>query len=148
MLLTRPTAIVALAIAEALFRWHTSRTFDRDLPEWAVNLVVVRGAQVFAFKPHVSGEGVGSVDMKRRFPYRTNAHGLRDRDRPAKASGTKRVLVVGDAATLATRIDGQLARLGDSEAAARVAAAAALVGDALVPRTHLYSSERKAWTTF
>jgi len=61
--------------------------------------LAARGAQVFAFKPHVSGEGVGSVDMKRKFPYRTNAHGLRDRDRPAKASGTTRVLVVGDSYT-------------------------------------------------
>jgi len=99
LLLLVVSTVVAVGIAEALFRWHTSRTFDRDLPEWAVNLVVVRGAQVFAFKPHVSGEGVGSVDMKRRFPYRTNAHGLRDRDRSSKASGTKRVLVVGDSYT-------------------------------------------------
>jgi hypothetical protein len=36
---------------------------------------------------------------KRTFPYRTNAHGLRDRDRPAKAPGTKRVLVMGDSYT-------------------------------------------------
>lgn len=96
LLLVVSTAI-AVGIAEALFRWHTSRTYDDELPEWAVNLVVVRGPQVFAFKPHVSGEGVGSVDMNRKFPYRTNAHGLRDRDRPAKAAGTK--LVVGDSYT-------------------------------------------------
>lgn len=99
LLLLVVSTVVAVGIAEVLFRWHTSRTFDRDLPEWAGNLVVVRGAQVFAFKPHVSGDFVGSVDMKRTFPYRTNAHGLRDRDRPPKAPGTKRVLVVGDSYT-------------------------------------------------
>jgi lysophospholipase L1-like esterase len=99
LLLLVVSIAVALGIAEVVFRWHTSRTYDRELPEWAVNLVVIHGAQVFAFKPHVSGEGVGSVDMKRKFPYRTNAHGLRDRDRLAKAAGTKRVLVVGDSYT-------------------------------------------------
>jgi lysophospholipase L1-like esterase len=99
LLLLVLSTVIALGIAEALFRWHTSRTFDRDLPEWSENLVVVRGAQVFAFKPHASGEGVGSVDMKRKFPYRTNAHGLRDRDRPAEAPRTTRVLVIGDSYT-------------------------------------------------
>jgi len=85
--------------AEALFRWYTGRTFDDKFPPWTGNLVVVRGAQVFAFKPHASGVFPGNVDMERTFPYRTNAHGLRDRDRPAKAQGSKRVLVMGDSYT-------------------------------------------------
>jgi len=82
-----------------LFRWYTHETFDREFPAWTENLVVVRGAQVFAFKPHASGVFPGGLDPKRTFPYRTNAHGLRDRDRPAKAPGTKRVLVMGDSYT-------------------------------------------------
>ena len=82
-----------------LFRWYTQRTFDREFPPWTENLVVVPGAQIFAFKPHASGVFPGNVDMKRTFPYRTNAHGLRDRDRSEKAPGTKRVLVMGDSYT-------------------------------------------------
>src|SRR5262245_12819816 len=82
-----------------MFRWYAQETFDRKFPPWTENLFVVRGAQVFAFKPHASGVFPGSVDMKRTFPYRTNAHGLRDRDRPAKRPGTKRVLVMGDSYT-------------------------------------------------
>ena len=82
-----------------LFRWYTGLTFDREFPPWTGHLVVVRGAQVFAFKPHASGVFPGGVDSKRTFPYRTNGHGLRDRDRPAKAPGTKRVLVIGDSYT-------------------------------------------------
>jgi lysophospholipase L1-like esterase len=39
------------------------------------------------------------VDSTHTFPYRTNAYGLRDRDRPAKQPGTKRVLVMGDSYT-------------------------------------------------
>ena len=89
----------ALAAAEVIFRWHTQRTFDDEFPEWTENLVVVRGAQVFAFKPHASGVFPGGVDMNRTFPYRTNAHGLRDRDRPPKPAGTTRVLVIGDSYT-------------------------------------------------
>jgi lysophospholipase L1-like esterase len=99
LLLVTLSTVIALGLAEVLFRWYASHTYDPELPEWAVNLVVVRGPQVFAFKPHATGEFVGSVDMKRTFPYRTNAHGLRDRDRPAKAPGRKRVLVVGDSYT-------------------------------------------------
>ena len=91
--------VVALAVAEVAFRWHKRRTFDDKFPEWTENLVVVPGPQVFAFKPHATGVFPGSVDMKRTFPYRTNAHGLRDRDRPAKAPGTTRVLVIGDSYT-------------------------------------------------
>jgi lysophospholipase L1-like esterase len=90
---------VALGCAEGIFRWHSQRTFDDKFPEWTENLVVVRGAQVFAFKPHASGVFPGNMDSKRTFPYRTNAHGLRDRDRPGKPPGTKRVLVMGDSYT-------------------------------------------------
>jgi len=91
--------VAALAAAEVAFRWHKRRTFDDKFPEWTENLVVVPGPQVFAFKPHATGVFPGSVDTKRTFPYRTNAHGLRDRDRPPKASGSKRVLVIGDSYT-------------------------------------------------
>lgn len=93
------SSVLSLGCAEVLFRWYTERTFDREFPPWTGNLVVVRGAQVFAFKPHASGVFPGNVDQKRTFPYRTNAHGLRDRDRPAKAPGTRRVLVLGDSYT-------------------------------------------------
>jgi lysophospholipase L1-like esterase len=93
------SSVLALGCAEAIFRWHSQRTFDDEFPEWTENLVVVRGPQVFAFKPHASGVFPGNVDVKRTFPYRTNDHGLRDRDRPAKRPGTKRVLVMGDSYT-------------------------------------------------
>jgi hypothetical protein len=96
LLLLLLSSVIAVGCAEVAFRWYTDRTFDREFPPWTANLVVVRGAQVFAFKPNASGVFPGNVDMKRTFPYRTNADGLRDRDRPAKAPGTKRVLVVGD----------------------------------------------------
>jgi lysophospholipase L1-like esterase len=96
VLLLAVSTTVALGFAEAIFRWHTQRTFDDEFPPWTENLVVVRGPQVFAFKPHASGEFPGNADLSRRFPYRTNAHGLRDRDRPAKAPGSNRVLVIGD----------------------------------------------------
>ncbi len=91
--------VITLAVAEVAFRWNKRRTFDDKLPEWTENLIVVPGPQVFAFKPHASGVFPGNVDMKRTFPYRTNAHGLRDRDRPATAPGSKRVLVIGDSYT-------------------------------------------------
>lgn len=93
------SAVIALGCAELIFRWYTQRTFDDTLPEWTENLVVVRGAQVFAFKPNASGVFPGNVDTKRTFPYRTNSQGLRDRDRPAKRPGSKRVLVLGDSFT-------------------------------------------------
>lgn len=93
------SAVISLVCAELIFRWHSQRTFDDNFPEWTENLVVVRGAQVFAFKPNASGVFPGGVDMTRTFPYRTNAHGLRDRDRPAKPPGTTRVLVMGDSYT-------------------------------------------------
>lgn len=90
---------IALPCAEVIFRWYAQRTFDDKFPAWTENLVVVRGAQVFAFKPHASGVFPGNVDAKRTFPYRTNAHGLRDRDRPPKPPGIRRVLVLGDSFT-------------------------------------------------
>ena len=99
LLLVTVSTLIAVGCAEVLFRWYSGQTFDRTFPPWTGNLVVVRGAQVFAFKPHASGVFPGNVDQKHTFPYRTNAHGLRDRDRPAKASGTKRVLVIGDSYT-------------------------------------------------
>lgn len=93
------STVVAIGCAEVIFRWHAQRTFDDEFPEWTENLVVVPGAQVFAFKPHATGVFPGAVDMTRTFPYRTNALGLRDRDRPAKPPGTRRVLVIGDSYT-------------------------------------------------
>lgn len=99
LLLLAVSTVFALGCAEVIFRWHAQRTFDDKFPEWTENLVVVRGPQVFAFKPHASGVFPGNADTTRTFPYRTNAHGLRDRDRPAKPAGTKRVLVMGDSYT-------------------------------------------------
>lgn len=93
------STLLALGCAEAIFRWHARRTFDAKFPEWTENLVPVRGPQVFAFKPHASGVFPGNGDTTRTFPYRTNAHGLRDRDRSAKPPGTTRVLVMGDSYT-------------------------------------------------
>ena len=89
----------ALAVAEVLFRWHTRVEYDDRLPARTGNLLVVPGPQIFAFKPNASGTLTGSVDTARTFAYRTNAHGLRDRDRSTKQAGTKRVLVLGDSYT-------------------------------------------------
>ena len=99
VLLLLVSTVISLGLAEVAFRWYAGETFDREFPPWTGNLVVVRGPQVFAFKPHASGVFPGNVDGKRTFPYRTNDQGLRDRDRPAKAPGTKRVLVMGDSYT-------------------------------------------------
>jgi lysophospholipase L1-like esterase len=99
VLLLAVSGVVTVASAELIFRWYTLRTFDDTFPEWTENLVVVRGPQVFAFKPNASGVFPGNVDEERTFPYRTNSLGLRDRDRPAKPPGTKRMLVVGDSYT-------------------------------------------------
>jgi lysophospholipase L1-like esterase len=90
---------MGLGCAEAIFRWHAHRRYGKEFPPWTGNLVVVPGAQVFRFKPNVSGVFPGNVDGKRTFPYRTNSHGLRDRDRAAKQPGTRRVLVMGDSYT-------------------------------------------------
>ncbi len=96
LLLLTVSTVFALGCAEAIFRWHTQRTFDARLPPWSENLMVVRGPQVFAFRPHAAGQFPGNADLSRLFPYRINAHGLRDRDRPAKEPGSTRVLVIGD----------------------------------------------------
>ena len=90
---------MALGCAEVIFRWHAHWKFGRELPPWSENLEVVPGAQVFRFKPNASGVFPGNVDSKRTFPYRTNSHGLRDRDRAAKQPGARRVLVMGDSYT-------------------------------------------------
>lgn len=89
----------ALGGAEVLFRRHTRVEYAERLPQHTGDLVVVPGPQIFAFKPNASGVFTGSVDTTRTFSYRTNAHGLRDRDRSAKAPGAKRVLVLGDSYT-------------------------------------------------
>ena len=99
LLLLTVSTVFALGCAEAIFRWHTERTFDARLPPWSENLMVVRGPQVFAFRPHAAGQFPGNADMSRLFPYRINAHGLRDRDRPEKKPGSTRVLVIGDSYT-------------------------------------------------
>jgi len=90
---------IGLGFAEVLFRRHTHVEYADHLSHGTGNLIVVPGPQMFAFKPGASGELPGSVDATRKFSYRTNAHGLRDRDRSAKRPGTKRVLVLGDSYT-------------------------------------------------
>jgi lysophospholipase L1-like esterase len=99
LLLLSISSIVALGGAEVFFRWYTERTFDAELPPWSENLEVVRGPQVFKFRPHASGVFPGNVDQTRLFPYRTNALGLRDRERAAKAADSTRALVIGDSYT-------------------------------------------------
>lgn len=93
------TGAMAAGCAEAVFRWYVRWTYDAEFPPWTENLVAVPGPQVFAFKPKASGVFPGNVDATRTFPYRTNWLGLRDRDRFAKAPGTRRVLIVGDSYT-------------------------------------------------
>ena len=93
------STILALGCAEAIFRWHVHRRFLIKFPKSTGDLVVVPGPQVFAYKPHVSGLAPGGLDSTHKFQYRTNAQGLRDRDRSAKQPGTKRVLVIGDSYT-------------------------------------------------
>ena len=61
LLLVTLSTVSALGLAEVLFRWYASHTYDPDLPEWAVNLVVVRGPQVFAFKPHATGKWLADL---------------------------------------------------------------------------------------
>jgi hypothetical protein len=78
ILLLIVTSVIALGAAEVLFRWYASRTFARKMPAWTENLVVVRGPQVFAFKPHATGVFPGNIDSKHTFPYRTNGEGLRE----------------------------------------------------------------------
>jgi lysophospholipase L1-like esterase len=99
LLVVALTTAIAAAGAEALFRWYVRLTFDAEFPPWTENLVAVPGPQVFAFKPHASGVFPGNADPSRTFAYRTNAQGLRDRDRFRKRPGTTRVLVMGDSYT-------------------------------------------------
>lgn len=89
----------SLALAEVMFRWHTRVEYAERSPEHTGDVVVIPGPQILAFKPNASGTLTGSVDTTRTFAYRTNAHGLRDRDRSAKQPGTKRVLILGDSYT-------------------------------------------------
>lgn len=91
--------VIALGCAEIVFRWHVQRTFDAEFPPWTENLIALDGPQVFEFKSNVSGVFPGNADSTRTFPYRTNSHGLRDRDRLEKQPGSTRVLVVGDSYT-------------------------------------------------
>lgn len=93
------TTALTLAGAEAAFRWHVRRRFEVKFPQSTDNLVRLPAPQVFGFKPNASGVFPGGVDQTRTFPYRTNAHGLRDRDRPGKVPGARRVLVMGDSYT-------------------------------------------------
>ena len=99
LLLTLTTA-GAMACAEVGFRVHVWRRFEVKFPRATENLVRLPAPQVFELKPHASGTFPGGVDAARTFAYRTNAQGLRDRDRPAKAAGSKRVLVIGDSYTV------------------------------------------------
>ena len=99
LLLFALTTVVAVACAEAAFRWHVWRRFEVKFPRSTENLVRLPAPQVFEFKPNAKGVFPGGVDPTRTFPYRTNAHGLRDRDRSEKRPGTKRVLVLGDSYT-------------------------------------------------
>ncbi len=94
VLLVLVSTLIALGLGEAMFRVYAEYKFRRDA-QVTGNMIPVRGAQVFALKPNASGDAPAG-DGKHMFPFRTNAHGLRDRDRPATAPGTKRVLVVGD----------------------------------------------------
>ena len=87
------------ACAEVAFRWHVWRRFELKFPRSTENLVRLPAPQVFEFKPNASGVFPGGVDQTRTFPYRTNSHGLRDRDRSEKTLGAKRVLVIGDSYT-------------------------------------------------
>ena len=93
------TTVVTSACAEAAFRWHVRRRFELKFPRSTENLVRLPAPQVFEFKPHATGVLPGNVDSTRTFPYRTNARGLRDRDRSEKGAGTRRVLVIGDSYT-------------------------------------------------
>ena len=99
LLLAMLSTVIAVGCAELVFRWHLQRTFDAEFPPWTENLVALDGPQVFEFKPNASGVFPGNVDSTRTFPYRTNSHGLRDRDRFEKKPGSTRVLVVGDSYT-------------------------------------------------
>jgi lysophospholipase L1-like esterase len=99
LLLLVVTTAGTFACAEVAFRAHVKRRFEVKFPRDTENLVRLPAPQVFEFKPNATGTFPGGVDANRTFPYRTNSHGLRDRDRDAKTPGTKRVLVIGDSYT-------------------------------------------------
>ena len=88
-----------MACAEVAFRAHVRHRFELKFPRSTENLVRLPAPQVFELKPNATGSFPGGVDPTRTFPYRTNSHGLRDRDRSGKALGTRRVLVLGDSYT-------------------------------------------------
>jgi lysophospholipase L1-like esterase len=90
------TTTIVLVLAEVGFRAYSRWTYDAEFPPWTENLVPLPAPQVFTFKSHATGVFPGNADQTRTFPYRTNAHGLRDRDRPARAPGAKRTLLMGD----------------------------------------------------
>src|SRR5690606_341467 len=75
------------------------RRFELKFPADTDNLVRLPPPQLFEFKPNATGVFPGGIDATRTFPYRTNSHGLRDRDRPGKRHGERRVLVIGDSYT-------------------------------------------------
>ena len=89
VLLVLVSTLVSVGFAEVMFRVYAEYRF-RHKSRVIGNMIPVRGAQVFALKPNTSGDAPAG-DGKHMFPFRTNAHGLRDRDRPGKASGTTRV---------------------------------------------------------
>jgi lysophospholipase L1-like esterase len=99
LLLLVVTTAGTFACAEVAFRAHVKRRFEVKFPRDTENLVRLPAPQVFELKPNAMGTFPGGVDPTRTFAYRTNAHGLRDRDREGKAPGTKRVLVLGDSYT-------------------------------------------------
>jgi lysophospholipase L1-like esterase len=99
LLLLVLTTAGTFACAEVGFRAHLRRRFEVKFPRDTENLVRLPAPQVFELKPNATGTFPGGVDATRSFPYRTNSHGLRDRDRSAKEPGTKRVLVMGDSYT-------------------------------------------------
>jgi lysophospholipase L1-like esterase len=99
LLLLVLTTAGTFACAEVAFRAHVRRRFEVKFPRDTENLVRLPAPQVFELEPNATGEFPGGVDSSRTFSYRTNAYGLRDRDRPPKSPGTKRVLVIGDSYT-------------------------------------------------
>jgi lysophospholipase L1-like esterase len=99
LLLLAVSTVISLAGAELLFRWHVQRTYRNSFPEATGDLIPLQGPQIFAFRPNITGVATGGVDPTHTFPYRTNSHGLRDRERSTKQPGARRVLVIGDSYT-------------------------------------------------
>jgi len=99
LLLLVLTTAATFACAEVAFRAHVWRRFEVKFPRDTENLVRLPAPQVFELKPNATGTFPGGVDATRTFAYRTNAQGLRDRNRAAKAPGARRLLVMGDSYT-------------------------------------------------